>query len=318
MASPDQPTATTIVTEAYNRYGVKNPTTDQINRGINYGLENVKDLMCLRSRRWKTLRMRNYQTLAPNLSIQTPYFNNEEDIIQINVWEPLDTEKALGVGSTLGQWILNASETLSRNDCLGKFFAAYPQASDGATASGNQLATVVQAVEYTPATKALQFVSTAGPYSALSSGYYRRLSNRYPITVQKHSRYNQDINFPDTKGRPTQAYISQYQAGWNNDTGFSTSEYLIQFDYTADKTYIMEWEYYVNLQLVNLSEGRYDMILRRWKALFTQGVFVWLLEDNSDDRYAVQNTKFGQMLSILGGQDIDGHDISDMQREVVD
>lgn len=323
MAIPTAPTATTIVTEAYARYGITSPTSAQISRGINLGLENVKDLMCLKSRRWKTLRFKQCQLLAPNMSIQTPYFNEIENIIQINVWEALDPETLFGNAlSSLSSYHLNSSETKSRTDFQGKFIASYPQAAETVTSpSGNQLVDLNQCIAYNPTTKVAELIPIAGGYQVPTAlSVYRRLSNRYPITIKQMAEYGSEIQFPDVKGRPTQAFIGIYNTTYDGiaDTGFGTSEYLVQYDYTADKSYFMEWVCYVDLQLLNLADARYAQILRRWKALFTQGLFVWLLEDNSDDRLGLQATKFGQMLSVLGGQDIDGYDISDIQRTVSD
>lgn len=319
MAAPAQPTTTTIVTDAYKRYGVTNPTTAQITRGIDYGLESVKDLLCLKTRKWKTLRQRHAQTLAPNMSIQVPYFSDVDRVLELNVWESSDSETLFGnSSSTQSQYTLNSSETRIASDFLGKYLAVYAAKSDNPAAPvGNQLVDIVQVLSYNPTTKVCE-IYPSGIQTPTTNYVYRILDRKYPLSIQGIQKYNQDVNFPDIKGRPSAAYIHDYVSTYNSTTGFGVQSDRVQFDTTADKTYIIEWYCYVNIQMLNLSDTRHANILRRWKSIFTQGVYVWLLDSNSDDRYSAQNEKLGVMLSALGGQDIDGVDISDMQREVQD
>jgi hypothetical protein len=248
--------------------------------------------------------------------MQTGLFteDNLADVVKVWVWETLDDEQTFGVGSTISSWILNSSEAKSASEFEGKYLCNYALASDSG-ANGVQFANVSQCISYNPTTKAASVIT---PAMAAPTGYYRRLASRYPVTVKRVTEWGDEVSSPDQLGRPSQAYLGDYQASWDSSTGFGTYKSAIQFDCTADKTYIMEWIYYVNLQLVNLADARYAAILRRWKALFTQGLFVWLLADNTDDRHDTQAMIMGQMISTLGGQDIEGHDMSDLQRSVED
>lgn len=322
ITAPSQPTATTIVTEAYNRYGVKTPTAEQLSRGINFGLENVKDIMCLKSRKWKMLRAKYCMMLAPNMSIQTPYLDDMGQLIELAIWESDDIERAHGSGfSSIINWPLNASETRTREQLQGRHLVSYSQAADDlAFPTGNQLCDIAQIISYHPTTQAAEMVGNQlFQVPASGTSYYRTLSSRLPITIKKLSSYNQDVMYPSTKGKPTQAYMSTYMFGTFGDSEFSTYEdSMLYFDKTADKPYFIEWYYYADLQKISLSSDRYVNILRRWKPLLTQGVYIWLLGDNSDDRYKNESTIFNQMLTALAGQEIDGLDVSDIQRTVSD
>lgn len=317
MAGPTQPTATTIVTEALARYGVKSPTAAQISRAITQGLEYTKDLICLRSRKWNVLRFKSYYQVGPKQSImRLP--SDLGSITRIGVWDS-DNYMLMGSPNVASQTTikLNNSETRTASQLEGKWIVFDSTAGSelvGAGLVGVLPVYVSQIVRYTASTKS---ASVYPPVKYLGTTYssYSILGYKTPVSVKMASEYLDDIHFPEIPGRPTQAYINDYTE-WDTNAVVDINGTSVQFDYTTDKCYTFEILHHLDLQQIDLSDARYNNVLRKWKALLTQGVFVWLLEDNSDDRMINQQEKFGNMLSILGGQEIEGYDVSDLQRTV--
>ena len=64
-------------------------------------------------------------------------------------------------------------------------------------------------------------------------------------------------------------------------------------DKAADKIYAIELEYYLDINKVDLTATLYSRILRLLNQLFIQGVFVWLLQD--DTRVTIETARYEKL-----------------------
>lgn len=77
---------------------------------------------------------------------------------------------------------------------------------------------------------------------------------------------------------------------------------------TPSGIYQYRQRYYADLCKLDMTDGLYSTILRRWAAVFEQGVYTWALEHNDDDRYVSQEQQYQNMLLSLMAHDLDGLD----------
>jgi len=85
---------------------------------------------------------------------------------------------------------------------------------------------------------------------------------------------------------------------------------------TPDAVYSYRQRYYADLMEIDLTDQLYSTILRRWAGVLEQGVYVWALDYNDDDRYAAEDGKYQNMLISLMSYDLDGIDHEKLSKAV--
>lgn len=297
MGAPTQPTATLIVTEALNKYGIKSPTPAQITRASDYGLELTKDLIWMKGKRWKSLLAETYLKIVANQTIiNLPA--DFEDFKTITVMDGLIRGAVTGSPTTTSIPLTSLDGTPSSANYGNRMIISY-QGADSTLTSGQGTTLTAYAAPNATVSPALS--------SAPASGDTVLISDRqYPANIKWVGEYD-EMFYPSVIAYPTEFY---HQPG--------TTVGTLLLNRIPDKVYYARLRYYISLQMLDTSGTRYSTILRRWKPVFVQGVYVWLLEDNSDDRFNAQMQKLGDMLKILVGREVDGVNQSDMQRTVED
>lgn len=299
MAAPTQPTPTTIVTEALNKYGIKSPTAAQITRATDYGLELTKDAIWLFGKKWKSLLTTVYMKVVANQVI----LNLPTDIEEIKDATLLDglNRGQVGAVPTTTSIPLQSMDSNPTSGSLGSQAVLSYETSDATLVSG-QSSTITA---YNSATNTLT-VSPAFSLAPTQGDAVLVQDRHYPLEIKWVSEYDK-LFYPTIKSYPTHAY---------HQPDATVGKLLLS--HIPDKSYFIRLRYYASLQMLDLAGTRYQTVLRRWKPVLVQGVFAWLLEDNSDDRHLSQLNKLTGMLKILVGREIDGVNLSDMQREVED
>lgn len=297
MAAPTQPTATLIVTEALNKYGIKSPTAAQLTRASDYGLELTKDLIWLKGKRWKNLLTEVYlKIIANQVVINLP--TDFEDFKTITVMDGLIRGAVTGVPTTTSVPLTSLTSTPTSAQYGNRFIVSFEGAVAGLT--GGQVSTLIS-VSGSTATVAPAFSS------APATGDAVLISDRqYPADIKWVGEYD-TMFYPSVKSYPTEFY---HQPGATVGT--------LLLNRIPDQMYYARLRYYASLQMLDTAGTLYTTILRRWKPIFVQGVYCWLLEDNSDDRFMAQYNKLTQMLQVLTGREVDGINQSDQQRTVED
>lgn len=283
MTMPTQPTATTIVTEALTRFlNGGTPDTDEITRGIDYGLEKVKrDIMGI-GKTWKPLT----ETIYRMTKVGVSHYDN-----------PADFEKSVSVGLMSGTHIgalsavastsvmtLNVAEDALQREAEGKILLI-------TSGTGVNQAQVID--DYSFATKVVTLSAALTTQPIPTDGYMivDSIKDLNEITINRYDQYQ----YPGIPGAPV-----RYVPIPNTTVG------QVAFHPIPNAVFGIRHRYYIDLMKLDTAGTRYSTILRKWANILEQGVYVWKLGED-DDRYAAQNGIYQQMLSNLLVTDMDGY-----------
>ena len=294
MAIPTAPTATTIVTEALTRkLNGGTPSAAEITRATNYGLEKVKRDVMLLCKKWKPLMQTSYDITKDALS-KYPL--------------PSDCEAMISVGIIYG----DHTGTLTAKDAVAKTvtLAADEDVDQGTAESALLLITsgtgkdqAKQIDDYSTSTKVATFDEYFATTPDIGDGYmvctvHRDLESK-PV---RHTRVSDRL----AEGEPF-GYILFDDATYG----------YVELIYTPDDVYGIEFIYFADLRRVDITGSLYTTLLRRWAAVFEQGVYAWSLGED-DDRFEREDAKYWKMLKELRARDGYLQDESDLQRRVVE
>jgi hypothetical protein len=276
MALPTQPTATTICTEAWKLFGKNSPTTADITRATDYGIEMVKSDIKDMGLEWSFLRKTAYITLMANVSkVQLP--TDFARLLSVQILKGDLAGSAVGGGTS--EITLASTFSKSESDTEGKWIVLTEGVGSGQAR---------QISNYTPATK-LVSVDESWTTAPTSASVYMIVDNHYPCDYKPEWELS-EIELPHLEGRPTVAYHTQDDA-----------EGDLHFNYAPDSdyTYVAKVVYYADIQKIDLTATLYNTILRLLNGLFIQGVFVWTLQD--DTRYQIELQKYRDKLQRAAG-----------------
>ena len=290
MAAPTQPTATSIVTEAYRKYGISSPGTAVVNTAISEGIEKVKRDMWALSQRWKPLIKFGYDMTVKGIS-KYPYPADYEFLKSIAVWE--GTATGTFQGGAVGTSTLAATEAITQDSAEGALLAI---------TSGQGVDQAVQIDDYNTTTKvAIHAESLTTAPNA---------SSTYLVAVQQYMLGKEDSlglrgkSSPTLNGRPHTYYpLDDIYSG------------KYELELVPDKVYLLRMEYYANLLLIDVADtpGLYNKLLYNWAGVWTQGVYTWILDQYEDARYHAQEQIYTAMLRRLAAKDSDYHNQSQLQ-----
>lgn len=125
--------------------------------------------------------------------------------------------------------------------------------------------------------------------------------------VEKTIAARDSINWFHQKGTP------KIYAPLPSDTYGKIEVYPV-----PDDGYGFQHRYFANLMRIDLTSNLYNLLLRRWQGILTQGVLCWRLSEASDDRYAGEMQIFTAMLQKLKAEESIGHYDQNLQITVSD
>ncbi len=286
MSIPAQPTASTIVSEAYKLFGIANPTSAQITRATDYGLEIVKADLKNMGMEWDFLRTTSYLPMTVGVSyVQLP--TDYAKFLSARLLDGTSRGTAQAAASTtitlastdpsgsdlVGKWIVITSAT------LGTGGARQVKSYDTAT----KVATLESAWDTTP----------TGTIVYLVADTWKELSYR-PVFD-----YNAILN-PSQPGEPSLCAIKS-----------DAAEGDLYTEKSADKVYVIALEYYADINKIDLTATLYSRILRLLNALFIQGVFVYLIQD--DTRMVIETQRYERMKAQTAAQYLYPNNIQNLQ-----
>jgi len=264
MSIPAQPTPTTIVTEAWKLFGKRTPTSADITRAIDYGLEMVKSDLKDLGLEWDPLRTTAYLPCTVGVSY-----------VQL----PTDYAKAISVkvldGSRRGtaQAAASTTLTLAADDTGGSETVGKWVVITSATAGSGQ-ARQIKSYDSSTKVATLESAWTTTPTGTI---VYLVVDEHKEIDYKTTFDLNSVTN-PGTPGKPTLAA-----------TKGDAAEGDLYFNKAPDKVYGIELEYYADILKIDVdinTSTLYNRLLRLFNGLFIQGVFVWCLQD--DSRYGIE------------------------------
>ena len=258
MSIPVQPTETTIVQKAYRLYGKSNPTTTDLTNAINDGIAKVKEDLMEEGREWSPLRRTSYTAVTINVNhIQAPTDHSKPISAVILDGTRADTAQT-GTTTTI---TLASTDTGTVNDTEGKLVVI-----KGGTGAGQAR----QIQDYDSGTKIATVDETWTAPDNTST--YLIVDEQKDLHLKQVWNYD-EIQQTHLKDKP----INLYHMADDAEGDF-------YFDYTPDKEYVVRLRYYSDLRKEDTDTSanpRYARILRLFEQVFIQGVFVWLLQDDS-------------------------------------
>lgn len=267
MAIPTQPTATLITTEAYKLFGISSPTSAQITRATDYGLEIVKADLRAMGLEWDFLRTTTWLPMTVGVS----YVQLPTDYAKFLSARIIDGTRGTAQSYSAPTLTLASSDTQG-SEIVGKWAII-----TSATAGSGQAR---QIKAYDSSTKAATLESA---YDTVPTGtiVYLIADSHQELDYRPVFDYNQLIQ-PGLAGKGAMCAIKS-----------DAAEGDLYVDKAADKVYAIELEYYADINKIDLTSTLYSRILRLLNQLFIQGVFVYLLQD--DTRVNIETARYEKL-----------------------
>ena len=277
MAIPTAPTASTICQEALTRkLNGATPATADITRATSYGLEKVKRDIMLVNTLWRPLIQTYYTVTKEGVSKYT----NPTDLEQHIKLELLkyDHSGALtDVTNASYLYTLAADEDATQDEVEGKTLLI---------TSGTGANQAQQIDDYSTTTKIATGLA-AFTTAPVATDEYAIINEFKELTYDPLMR----TGVYRDKGEPSKYYP------------YDDSTYgYVELSQVPDAVYGLKYTYFADLRRVDITGSLYATLLRRWAAIFEQGVYVWTLGED-DDRYDREFQIYDSMLKQLKARD---------------
>ena len=282
MALPTDPTATTIVTEAYNAAGESDPTAAQLTRATGQWMQEVLNDIWLEGVASGNTRLKTLQETLVDVS--TTGINtwglaedfDEELEIEVLDGSRYDTAQTAGASSIT----LDADDAGTSSNTIGRLVLI---------TSGTGVDEIKQITAYDSTTKVATVESA---WTATPTG-----SSTYLIVDQAYQLDEIDL-----------AEVSTALPAAGRPTAFFKYNRQIIFDKPWDRaTYGIRMRYFMNIHQVNLTEGastRITRIYRNWQDVLKQGILWKCLRDNDDVRYQSEYQIFKSKTAALLAKEV--------------
>lgn len=286
MAIPAQPTSTSIVTEAFKLFGKRSPTSSEITRGIDYGIEIVKGDLSDQGYEWDFLRTLNHQPCTVGVSkYQAP--TDFAKLIGAKVFDGSRRGTAQSAGSNT--LTLASTDNGTSDSTVGKKIVV-----TSATAGSGQ---ALQVKSFNSSTKQ---ATMEADWDTTPTGTIVYLVVDDETELKFETVYDKaGLRLPSIPGKPTKLYHLA-----------DSAEGDFVLDRTPDKVYVIEEMYYADILKIDLTSTLYSRILRLLNGLFIQGVFVWSLQD--DTRYKTEYAKYEMKLSRTAAKYLHPNNLSNV------
>lgn len=278
MATPTDPTATNIVTEAWNKAGVESPDSAQLTRAKDYFLQEIfNDIwntsVATGNSRLKTLQ----ETLIDCSVLGTETLALAEDFdeeCEVTILDGDSRGTAQAAASTT--ITLASDEDIDDDVAVGKQILI---------TSGTGVDEIKSITAYDTTTK-VATIDSAWTATPTSSSTYLIVTKRYVLDEIDIEEY--EGTQPAKAGRPS---------------GFAKYGRQIIFDRPFDlSTYGIRIRYFINIHEVNLTEGastRITRIYQNWRDTLTTGVTWKIMEYIDDNRQAAKKRDYEQSRNAL-------------------
>lgn len=287
MAIPTQPTDTSIVTMAYKDFGISQPTAPQLARAITDGLEWVKRDLSNLGHAWKFMNKKGYIITQ----------------VGVNTYSaPTDYIKYIGARILQGAFNGTCSAGSTATCTLAASYTPSSPQTQGKTivfTGGSGSLQAAQIASYNGATRVVTFDNSLST-AVDSTSTYLVVDTYAPLNMDDTVLSLGDLTIPSISMKPTIMIEDP-----NSTTG------TFMFNYTPDRVYAIELRYFGDLLLEDVTSSRYTTFLRQGCSVLTQGVFYWLLQD--DTRREKEFGKYQGMKRQFANRWLFGYDLSKMQ-----
>lgn len=284
MSAPTAPTDTSIVTMAYKDFGISAPSASQVARAISDGIEWVKRDLCDLGRSWQFMVKKAYFPTQVGVS----RYAAPSDYVKF-------IEARIGFGTYSGTCQAGSTATCSL--------------ASGFPAAAQSVGKTIVFTSGSGAKQAAQIASLSGVVVTFDVALSTAVDNttKYLI-VDTWSKLGDDDSILNLDGF-TIPSISMKPTLIVEDPDDTPGGFF--FNYTPDQVYAIEFRYFGDLLLEDLTSTRYSRFLREGCSILTQGVFVWLLQD--DTRYQTQMNIYLRKRREFANRWVFGYDKSKLQ-----
>lgn len=292
MANPTAPTETTLVTEAFYKVGMANPTATQLTRAKTYLLEEVKhDIWTQKYENGEPVK---YKSLE-NVSV---------DITTVGIGRmalPTDFDQLKSVslltGTHTGTAQAGAETTITLEDAEdaseAQVVGHYILLTGGTGENGLRQVSAYSTTTY------IATISPAWATNPDSTSTYRIIDEERELDEESLPEVGTIGNSWAT-GKPSAFdYVTE---GVNR---------YIMFDRPPDaSTYGIIFRYYSNIHLIDTTEGStiITAIYRDWRNAFVYGVASKIAEDEDDSKYTVLKTEYEREVTDIVAKELPYHD----------
>jgi len=280
MAAPTAPTASNIVTEAFKKTGIGDPTATQITRATDYFLEEVKDDIYNRAEQdghvqMKTLQSWDVQSTTIGISkYAVPSdFDSEMTLTFLN-----GTHTGTATAGAAKTVTLAADEDAAVAAVEGKFILI-----TGGTGENE----FRQVTDYNSTTM-VATVLTAWGTNPDNTSTYRIIDHTTELDEENIEAFGGVGSIFD-KGTPS-GFCKFSEDG---------SEYLMLDKPSDASTYGLLLRYYLNIHKIDLSSDHYTKLLTNWRTVLTYGVAAKVAENEDDDKFAAATQRYEAALKTL-------------------
>ena len=285
MAIPTQPTKTTICTEALKRYyNGATPTSAEITRAEDYGLEKVKRDIMLIGKKWRPLETVAYDITTSDVSryVLPSDFEAIKNVTLLNGTHTGLLTDADNV--TNFEFTLAADEDATQDQVEGAYLLI---------TSGTGIDQAQEIDHYSATTKIAGVMEAFTTAPVTGDGYmivdWQRDLDLQPISRREGITYASDVGTPTTVFMRSNATYGQ-----------------IELYPVPDDTHGLRSRYFADLLRLDITGTLYNTLLRRWAGVFEQGVYVWKLGED-DNRYEREFRIYDAMLRKLAAADLEDY-----------
>jgi hypothetical protein len=276
MASPNNPTVTTIVTEGLKRGGVVNPSSSQIASASENQLQEVKTdigLICPDHPYLLT------STIIPCTIAQSRYaWPSDANTLQsVTLLDAPDSFRGTATAGTTTTITLAADFDAASQDVQGKYLCLM---SGTGSPQYRQIITYNNSTKVATVDSAWSTSPTSGTTYLIAS-YHRRLF--------------------DTTNRDDLAY-SQIPYGQALPTAWASVGQEIWLDRAPDRAYALLVVYFADLDQLDESGSLFIRLLREWRSLWIQGIAVKTMQRYDDERYSNELVVYNGLLASFASK----------------
>lgn len=284
MAAPTDLTATTIVTEAFNRAGKASPSSTEKTRAETYFLMEVINEIWIRPQvtrfgpagdtRLKTLQTSEIKVLTINQS-KYSFASDFDEEISLTLLDGSHTGTAQAGGAS--SITLESGEDVSEADIEGAYILI-----TGGTGS----AQLRQCISYNTTTL-VATVDSAWTVNPNATSTYRIIETFDELEEESTSDFS-GIGKHFSPGTPS-SFSKIDEAG--------TTKFIL--DVPPDKTYGLLVRYYANPNETDLTGALMTKIYNNWRAALVPGVACKVCNSEDDSRYQLNKAEYEQSMNNL-------------------
>ena len=260
MAIDSDITIANLVTEALKNAGRVSPSATQISEGTSYQFRRVKSDIALKSSRHEALKV---QAVSVTVNGQSRYTwpTNAHLLKTVTLLTaPTDFIGTASAGASTTLTLSTAVVEADANNIIGKFLV---------TTGGTGSLQIRQVVNWNNTSKVATVESAWTTTPDNTTTYLLATSHRKLWSMDKATEWD-TLPTPGTRGMPTVGAPSGREFWLNR---------------APDTTYVLWWDYYAHLDLLDNTSDTVLKHIRMYYTLWSQGLSAWFCQRYDEDRY---------------------------------